>query len=79
MTSISISQLKANPASAISSSRDYPIAVKNRYQTEAYLVGKELFEKMIALIEDAIDRDGIETTDLTKKRNFDEVVEELGL
>ncbi|KKQ55339.1 MAG: hypothetical protein US74_C0034G0004 [Parcubacteria group bacterium GW2011_GWA2_38_13] len=56
MNSISISQLKINPSKAISEALDYPIAVENRNKIEGYLLGKDLYEKIVAFIEDNIDR-----------------------
>jgi len=79
MTTISISQLKANPAAALSSAQDYPLAVQNRNTTEAYLIGKGLFEKLILFLEDAEDRKAIKSIDLNDKRDFEEFVSELGL
>ena len=79
MTSVSISQLKTNPAKAISESMDFPLPIMKRNKTQAYLIGKDLFEKMVVLIENVIDKEGIETTDLSKKRNFEEVAQELGI
>jgi len=51
MTTISISQLKLNPSSVITQALDYPVAVENRNKVQAYLVGKVLFEKIIAFLE----------------------------
>lgn len=79
MTTISITQLKANPASAISRSQDYPLAVQNRNDTEAYLVGKKLFEKMILYLEDLEDKKAIKKIDLEDKSDFGEFVSSLGL
>jgi len=50
MTTISISQLKINPSSVIAQAVDYPVVVENRNKVQAYLVGKTLFEKIIALL-----------------------------
>lgn len=79
MTTISISQLKANPAAALSSAQDYPLAIQNRNTTEAYLVGKSLFEKLILFLEDAEDRKAIKSIDLNDKRDFEEFASELGI
>lgn len=79
MTSISISQLKINPSQAISYASDYPIAIENRNKTKAYLIGKELFEKIVAFIEDYIDRKEIAKTDLKDREDYDKVAKELGL
>jgi len=79
MTSISISQLKMNPAAAISSAQDYPLAVQNRNTTEAYLVGKSLFEKLVLYLEDAGDRKTIKSIDLKDKSDFEEFASEFGI
>lgn len=79
MTTVSISQLKANPAAAISSAQDYPLAVQKRNTTEAYLIGKSLFEKLVLFLEDAEDRKAIKSIDLNDKRDFEEFASELGI
>lgn len=79
MTTISISQLKMNPAAAISSAQDYPLAVQNRNTTEAYLVGKGLFEKLIVFLEDAEDIKTIKSIDLKDKSDFEEFASEFGI
>lgn len=77
--SISISQLKSNPSKAISKASDYPMTIKNRGKVKAYLLGKELFEKLLSYIEDYIDKKAVRETDFRKGRNFDEVAKELNL
>lgn len=79
MNTISISQLKINPSSAISLAAEYPIKVENRKKVEAYLVGKELFEKLISMIEDKTDDIAVKNTDFSKGKNFEEVAGELGI
>lgn len=79
MTTISISALKVNPASAIRASEDYPVAVQNRNETQAYLVGKSLFEKLMLFVEDAEDRRAIASIDLKDKSDFEEFASELGI
>jgi antitoxin StbD len=79
MTTISISQLKINPSSVIAQAVDYPVVVENRNKVQAYLVGKTLFEKIIALIEEKEDVAAVKNTDFSKGRNFDDVAQELGL
>jgi len=79
MTSVSISELKANPAGAISASLDFPLPIKNRNKTQAYIIGKELFEKMVAFIEDYIDRKAVEEADYKKGTSLDNLMKELGL
>lgn len=79
MTHASISDLKANPASIIFESLDYPIAIQRRNKTQAYLVGKDIFEKLVAQMEDAIDRQAIAETDFSKGEEFEKVAKELGI
>ncbi len=58
---------------------DYPIAVKNRNKTTGYVVGKDLFEKMVLAVEDVMDRKVIKETDFSKGTDLESFVEELGL
>jgi len=79
MDTISISQLKANPSKAISSASDYPLIVKNRGVTKAYIVGKELFEKFVSCIENYLDKKAVQETDFREGKNFDQVAKELNI
>lgn len=79
MNTISISQLKINPSKAIASALDFPIAIENRNNVEAYLIGKELYELLIAQIENTIDHKVIEETNFNKGRDFESLAEELGV
>lgn len=79
MNSISVSELKTNPASAINKASDIPVAIQKRNKTKAYLVGKELFEKIIAYLEELADKSAVEKTDFSKGRDFESVAEELGI
>lgn len=79
MNSISVSELKTNPASAIAEAADIPLAIQNRNKTKAYLVGKELFEKIVVYLEDYTDRSVISKTDFSKGRDFKSVAEKLGI
>ena len=79
MDSISISQLKAHPAGAIAQALDYPVAVEKRSQVKAYLVGKDLFDKMITFLEDQVDRAVIRQTDFSKGEDFEKVARQLGI
>lgn len=79
MTSVSISQLKINPSQAIAQAADYPVAVENRNNIQAYLIGKKLYEKIISFLEDRIDTRIVRNTDFSKGRNFEEVAKELGI
>ncbi|MBU2592537.1 type II toxin-antitoxin system Phd/YefM family antitoxin [Patescibacteria group bacterium] len=79
MNVVSISQLKAHPAGAVNKAADYPLAIQKRNKIVAYLVGKELFEKIVSLIEDVFDRKAIEETDFSKGKAFEKVADQLGL
>jgi PHD/YefM family antitoxin component YafN of YafNO toxin-antitoxin module len=79
MNSISISQLKINPSKAIQSALDFPVAVENRNKVEAYLIGKDLYEKMASFMEDIVDRKAVDTTDFNKGQDFEDVASDLNL
>lgn len=79
MTSLSISQLKVNPAKAILASGDYPVAIENRGEVEAYLVGKDLFERLERYVEDLMDRQVIEKADFSTGEDFEEFAKKLGI
>ena len=79
MNSISISQLKINPSKAIRSALVFPIAVENRNKVEAYLIGKDLYEKMASFMEDLVDRKTTSTTDFNKGRDFEDIAKDLNL
>lgn len=79
MTYASISDLKANPASIIFESLDYPVAIQKRNKTQAYIVGKRLFDLLVAQVEDAIDRKAVAEADFSKGEDFEKVAKELGL
>ena len=77
MNSISISQLKTNPSAAISRAVDYPVAVENRNTIKAYLIGKNLYEKMVAFIEDYLDAGAVKKADFTKGKDFEKLAQTL--
>ena len=79
MNSISISQLKVNPSKAIQEALDFPLAVENRNKVEAYLVGKDLYDKIVSYIEDFVDRQAVDRTDFRKSKDFETVARELDL
>jgi len=79
MINVSISQLKTNPAKAIAQAADYPLAVASRNKVKAYLVGKDIYEKMLSYIEDYIDAKAVKEADISQGRDFEEVAEELGV
>ncbi len=79
MDNISVSQLKISPSKAISKAADYPVAVESRNKVKAYLLGKELYEKIVAYLEDRLDKAVVKKTDFSKGRDFEKVAQELGI
>lgn len=79
MDTFSISQLKMQPSKVIAKAFDYPVAVESRNKVKAYIIGKELYEEIVAFVEDYIDRVAVRKTDFSKGRDFEEVVKELGI
>jgi len=80
--SLSISQLKTNPAAAIAQADDYPVAIASRNKVKAYLLGKDIFEKLIRFLEDWEDTMAIKKLKKSgwgKGKSLDKVVKELGL
>lgn len=79
---ISISQLKMNPAAAIAQAVDYPLEVISRGKSQAYLVGKQLFEKIMDYMEDQEDIatvKSIKPEEYKEARDFEEFARELGI
>ena len=79
MTRISISKLKENPSVAIGLADDYPVAVENRNKVKAYIIGKDLYEKLVSYLEDYVDSKIVEKTDFSKGTDFEKVAKELGI
>ncbi len=79
MNSISVTQLKINPSKAIGEALDFPVVVKNRNKVKAYLIGKDLYEKIVSYIEDHIDRKVVEETDFKKGKDFETVSKRLNI
>lgn len=79
MDNVSISQLKAHPSKAILKASDYPVAVENRNKVKAYLIGKELYGKIVSFMEGYIDKAIIKKTDFSKGKDFEEVAKKLGV
>jgi len=79
MNAISVSQLKVNPAKAMAQADDYPLAIKNRNKTRSYLLGKDLFEKLISFVEDYVDSKAVKKVDFSDGRDFEEMAKELGI
>lgn len=79
MTYASISDLKTNPSGIISESLNYPVAIQKRNKVQAYLVGKDIFEKLVAQMEDIIDAKAVREADFDDVVPFEKIVTELGL
>ena len=79
MNTASISQLKINPSAIISLAADYPVAVHSRNKVQAYVIGKTLYEKMIEMLEDKLDRKAVEEADFSKGKDFETIAKSLGL
>lgn len=79
MTTTTISQLKLNPSAVIAQASDYPVAVANRSTIAAYVVGKNLFEKLLAYVEDRVDVAAVTHADFSEKKDFEDVADTLGI
>lgn len=79
MNSISISQLKMNPAAAFANAEDYPMSVESRNKVKGYVVGKKLFERIILWMEDQEDLAAIKKSDYPKGKKAEDLMKELGL
>ena len=79
MNTISVTKLKTNPADAIRSADNVPVAIKKRDKIAAYILGKDLYEKLVSYIEDYIDANVVEETDFSKGKDFEKTAEELGI
>jgi len=79
MDAVSISQLKLNPSAVIVDALDYPVAVAKRNQVKAYVIGKDLYEKVVSFIENYLDRLTIARTDFSKGKDFEKVAKKLGI
>jgi hypothetical protein len=77
MTSVTLSQFKINPAAILAQAQDYPLSVTKHNQVQGYVVGKEIFEKLVAYVEDMEDSQALKTTDLQKGRDLEEIAKEL--
>ncbi|MFH2085935.1 MAG: prevent-host-death protein [bacterium] len=78
---ISITQLKMNPAAAIAQASDYPLEVISRGKSQAYLVGKKLFENIVDYLEDQEDLKAVKDlkSEYPKGRPVEELMSELGI
>ena len=79
MTSVSISELKANPSAVLLAADDFPVAVQNRSKTAGYVIGKDIFEKLFLFLEDLEDKKTIKSIDLSDKKDFEDFAKELGI
>ena len=79
MNSISISDLKINPSKAIDFATDFPLAIQNRNKVKAYLLGKDLYEKMVSYIENMIDKEMVEKTDFKKGKDFESLAKKFNI
>ena len=78
-TTVSISTLKVNPSKIINLTADYPVAIENRNKITAYIIGKDLYEKLVSSLEDLIDKKAVEETDFEKGKDFEKVAQKLNL
>lgn len=80
---ISISDLKINPTAAIAQASDYPLEVVSRGKSQAYLIGKNLFEALLNRLEDVQDKKiaqaALENGDLSAASDFEEFARDLGI
>lgn len=79
MNTVSISQIKTSPSKIIASADEYPVAIEKRNKIQAYLIGKTLYDKLLAYVENFIDTQAVKTTDFKKGRDFEKVAKELGI
>lgn len=68
-----------NPSAVIAQAADYPVAVENRNEITAYLVGKQLFERLTAYLEDKLDAAAVAKADFSKGKDFEKVARSLGI
>lgn len=79
MNSISISDLKTNPSKIIAFASDYPIVIENRNKVKAYLLGKDLYEKIVSYMEDMIDKNAVKDVDFNKGKDFEMIAKSLNI
>ena len=79
MDVVSISQLKASPSKVIAQAEDYPVAVGNRNKIKAYLLGKDLYEKITQYLEDYLDKQVVSKADFSQGEDFEKVAKSLGI
>ena len=76
---MTLSQIKVNPAAVLMRAQDYPLSVTKHNQVKGYVVGKEIFEKLIAYVEDAEDAQALKSADISTGRDLEDIAKELGL
>ncbi len=79
MNTVSISQIKINPSKIIAQAEEFPVAVENRNKIKAYLIGKDLYDKLLDYIENVIDKQAIKDADFKKGKDFEVVARKLGI
>lgn len=79
MTTVSVSTLKTHPAKVLEAAQDYPVAVAKRAKIQGYLLGEQLYEKLLSYVEDHIDKKAIKSSKFRRGKNFDKIACELGL
>lgn len=55
------------------------MAVENRNEVKAYLIGSELYEKLLSYLENQFDKFVIGKTDFSKGKDFEKVAKRLGI
>ncbi len=76
---VNITDLKTSPSKILKQAEDYPILVVKGKKAKAYIVGKDIFERLIASLEDLIDQQEVEKADFEKALDFEKVAKELGI
>ena len=79
MITVSVSDLKTNPAKVLESADDFPVAIQKRNKVAGYVLGRDLYERLVSYIENYLDRAAVNNTDFTKGRDFEKVAQELGI
>ena len=52
---VSISELKRNPAAVVAEAQKHQVAITNRNKPVAYVISPQVWERVLALLEDAED------------------------
>lgn len=79
MTQASVTGLKTNPSRVITDAQSYPVAISSHNRVTSYVLGKELFESLVAYIEDSLDRLAIDAVTSKRGKSFEKVAHELGI